>query len=266
MCHGLPPATRPITGHDTPIRSIDSGARWDCNTCAALRGGGEGSMLKSIVAGAALLTAAAISSHAIAAPLYDYLDPPSPTGDSARSEANGGLGPLYASFFTGGSSFTSINVELLLSRDVSNGVLEGNYYLAVYGDIGTAPDTSVELYKGVLADATLPNTPSVKSFSFAVSLAANERYWISLGSANIEGLTQLVWHFLSQPTDGLVADESYSNAAFGTILSNDQGAYQMRITGGEVPLPAALPLFATVLAGSGLIAWRRKRKAARLAA
>ena len=32
-----------------------------------------------------------------------------------------------------------------------------------------------------------------------------------------------------------------------------------------VPLPAALPLFATVLAGGGLVAWRRKRKAAKLA-
>lgn len=30
----------------------------------------------------------------------------------------------------------------------------------------------------------------------------------------------------------------------------------------ETPLPAALPLFATVLAGGGLIAWRRKRRAA----
>ena len=29
----------------------------------------------------------------------------------------------------------------------------------------------------------------------------------------------------------------------------------------QVPLPAALPLFATVLAGGGILAWRRKRKA-----
>ena len=32
------------------------------------------------------------------------------------------------------------------------------------------------------------------------------------------------------------------------------------------PLPAALPLFGTILAGSGLVAWRRKRKAEKIAA
>ena len=33
----------------------------------------------------------------------------------------------------------------------------------------------------------------------------------------------------------------------------------------EVPLPAALPLFATVVAAGGLLAWRRKRKTTKLA-
>lgn len=40
----------------------------------------------------------------------------------------------------------------------------------------------------------------------------------------------------------------------------------LTITQSEVPLPAALPLFASILAGGGLIAWRRKRKAEQLAA
>jgi hypothetical protein len=33
-------------------------------------------------------------------------------------------------------------------------------------------------------------------------------------------------------------------------------------TASEVPLPAALPLFATVIGSAGLLAWRRKKKAA----
>jgi len=37
-------------------------------------------------------------------------------------------------------------------------------------------------------------------------------------------------------------------------------------TGGETPLPAALPLFATGLGCLGLLGWRRKRKAQGLAA
>ena len=74
------------------------------------------------------------------------------------------------------------------------------------------------------------------------------------------------WSKVSGDIDIKVFDEFYGNAAFGEIFSNDQGAYQMQITGSEVPLPAALPLFATIVAGGGLIAWRRRRKAAALAA
>jgi hypothetical protein len=51
------------------------------------------------------------------------------------------------------------------------------------------------------------------------------------------------------------------NYAFGTVTSASLASVS------EVPIPAALPLFATILAAGGLLAWRRKRKnAAALAA
>ena len=42
--------------------------------------------------------------------------------------------------------------------------------------------------------------------------------------------------------------------------------FAFRIADAETPLPAALPLFATGLGALGLLGWRRKRKAAALAA
>jgi len=54
------------------------------------------------------------------------------------------------------------------------------------------------------------------------------------------------------------------------VFSNNSQFYALidsePATVSSVPLPAALPLFASILAGGGLIAWRRKRKATRSAA
>ena len=44
------------------------------------------------------------------------------------------------------------------------------------------------------------------------------------------------------------------------LPKGDRSAFSATAIVSEVSLPAALPLFATVLAGGGLIAWRRKRK------
>jgi hypothetical protein len=56
-----------------------------------------------------------------------------------------------------------------------------------------------------------------------------------------------------------------SGQGFGS-LNGVRESFTFDAAVSPVPLPAALPLFATVLAGGGLAAWRRKRKAAVVAA
>jgi hypothetical protein len=55
-----------------------------------------------------------------------------------------------------------------------------------------------------------------------------------------------------------------SNCAIGAICSNEfpvSGSFVSAVPLSAVPLPAALPLFASGLGALGLLGWRRKRKA-----
>ena len=65
------------------------------------------------------------------------------------------------------------------------------------------------------------------------------------------------------------SDNWWKNEAL-FVINGPQSALEraafLSVETSPVPLPAALPLFASILAGSGLVAWRRKRKAAKLAA
>jgi hypothetical protein len=54
------------------------------------------------------------------------------------------------------------------------------------------------------------------------------------------------------------ANGSYIGTGLGLGLSNQSNSISVETT---TPLPAALPLFASGLAGLGLLGWRRKRKA-----
>ena len=82
---------------------------------------------------------------------------------------------------------------------------------------------------------------------------------VSGGAENdflIVGPNQLVADF-----DCLGCEASYSPELFGGIVVATEVAGT-----GATPLPAALPLFGTGLGVLGLLGWRRKRKAAALAA
>ena len=50
--------------------------------------------------------------------------------------------------------------------------------------------------------------------------------------------------------------------AFGSFIILDSGTAEIIRRLPEVPLPAALPLFATALGGIGLVGWRRRRRSA----
>jgi hypothetical protein len=60
---------------------------------------------------------------------------------------------------------------------------------------------------------------------------------------------------------GVGGSNLFGVSVFGEFTSGGGG-----VGGGQVPLPAALPLFATGLGALGLLSWRRKRKSAAIAA
>lgn len=85
-----------------------------------------------------------------------------------------------------------------------------------------------------------------------------------------------VTHQLStdtDPNDILPGQNDTSGSFVVSVLAGDtygmyvftrdglQGRADILVTASETPLPAALPLFMTGLAGMGLLGWRKKRKA-----
>jgi hypothetical protein len=211
-------------------------------------------MFKAALTSLAFAFAVSAAPTAGAVVLFDNINA-TPSSSDGASSAPLGVGPLFASFSTGASPFSLSEFNVLISGDQTG---LGSYYVAVYGDNGST-EPGAQLFKsGSFLDNTLFGSPTIANFSFApLSLAANSRYWISLGS---DAGTSLIWWYSLDISGTGVAGEYWRNALnFGPNNCRDCGAYQMQI-GSEVPLPAALPLFATGLGVLGLLGWRRKRK------
>ena len=108
-----------------------------------------------------------------------------------------------------------------------------------------------------LLNTVMEATPGANSKEnyYQITLPASTFSLLALGGPTVS-LT------LQGPGLGVLGETNFNGAAldFSTITINSSDAV------GATPLPATLPLFATGLGASGLFGWRRKKKAAALAA
>ncbi len=163
----------------------------------------------------------------------------------------------------------------------------GQQSIAVEFDVGAATTiTGVEAWLtstsgsgtvvdlGIMADSGgLPSGPFLDSFVTLVpfttpvnqtvdwSVAAGNYWLVAIAESGFIGS----W----ETNDSINNNCAYDQGGGGWGLCNPSSAPAAIITGADVsatPLPATLPLFATGLGALSLLGWRRKRKAAAIAA
>jgi len=180
-------------------------------------------------------------------------------------------GPLYASFSTVGGVVNLTEVQVVLSAEVTTD--GGSVNISLWSDDGgPSPGSSLALL-GTIADSAMTGSPAIYTLSgLSEPLTASTRYWIELSTSD---QSSAGWSWTSSTTGTGVSGEYWLNNYAGGVVPNVgdinfiPSPYEMRVfaSTSAVPLPAALPLFASGLGALGFLGWRRKRKnAAALAA
>lgn len=167
-------------------------------------------------------------------------------------------------FFAGNGNYrSSSSTETLGLFDYTGSInaLIGNQTSAAIGtDLGTGVS-----YGTAVVSGTPTNFPSdgVALGAFSVTLTAAAINALNAAANNSLDQRFVIGGALLSFTSNWDRDSLFVSVGSHRPLDS---AASLTLEVSPVPLPAALPLFASILAGSGLIAWRRKRKPATLAA
>ena len=178
--------------------------------------------------------------------------------------------------FTASSSgaLTQIDLALTSNERAVTGNFEpsgANVYL--YNDVSGTPGSSQIGSWTVSASGQFGSTnDTVVTIGTinGINLTSGAAYWLVIVPSDSSGTTFDVWNLnsLSPLATGNMA--AYSDPtqipSGGSVITRDLPAFDLLGNAAATPLPATLPLFATGLGGLGLLGWRKKRKAAALAA
>ena len=164
-----------------------------------------------------------------------------------------------------------------LNWDSNTFVYDVGNYTNLYGNSVTFPSDPNAVYNGFGAltiNVTSPSAIILGDASFLGWGASNSVQSYTSTTVSVEGFLNGnpvgTWSTALSTTGftDLIFGGAQVNA-FAVTSSGDQQWWLMdnlTFNAATTPLPAALPLFATGLGASGLLGWRRKRKAAAIAA
>jgi hypothetical protein len=126
--------------------------------------------------------------------------------------------------------------------------------IEIHGSLGTVLDS------WIVSPSPGQNHLAVNS---NLTLNSGQSYWLALTPGNIsESNPNIGWALVSNTAALFLTTASNNGSGWSapSNLPNIPGGFAIEVDASAVPLPAALPLFATGLAGLGLLGWRRKRK------